>query len=37
LSTYALLAAGEDPQDPRIEKAVAFLRNADMVGTYAIA
>jgi hypothetical protein len=36
LSTYALLAAGEDPQDARIGKAVEFLRKADLVGTYAI-
>jgi hypothetical protein len=36
LSTYALLAAGESPQDPRIAKAVEFLRTADLVGTYAV-
>jgi hypothetical protein len=36
ISTYALLAAGESPQDPRIAKAINFLLNADLVGTYAI-
>jgi hypothetical protein len=37
LSTYALLAAGESPNDPRIKAAVAFLKRCDMVGVYAIA
>lgn len=36
LSTYALLAAGESPQDPRIQKAVEFLQKADMMGIYAL-
>ena len=36
ISTYALLAAGESPSDPRILEAVKFLRKADMVGIYAI-
>jgi hypothetical protein len=36
ICTYALLAAGEDPQDPRIAKAIEFLRTADLTGTYAI-
>src|SRR5262249_55091606 len=37
LTTYAMLAAGESPQEPHIVKAVEFLRTADMVGTYAVA
>jgi hypothetical protein len=37
LATYALLAAGQSPQDPRLMKAIEFLRTADMVGTYAVA
>ena len=36
LATYALLAAGENPQDPRLLKAVDFLKRADLVGLYAI-
>jgi len=36
LATYALLASGENPQDPRIQKAVEFLEKADMVGIYAL-
>ena len=36
LATYALLAAGESPQDPRILKAIDFLLKADMIGTYAV-
>ncbi len=36
LATYALLAAGENPQDPRIKQAVDFLMKADMRGTYAL-
>lgn len=35
-ATYALLAAGENPQDPRVQKAVSFLKSADMTGIYAI-
>lgn len=34
--TYALLAAGEKTTDPRIAKAVDFLKKADIVGVYAL-
>lgn len=37
LATYALLASGENPNDPRIKSAVAFLKQADIVGIYALA
>jgi hypothetical protein len=37
LATYALLAAGESPNTPRIKAAVDFLERADMVGIYSIA
>jgi len=37
LCTYALLAAGENPQDPQLAKAIEFLRTADLIGTDAIA
>src|SRR5688500_18628788 len=30
MATYALLAAGESPDDPRIQKAVRWLGNANM-------
>ena len=36
LALYALLAAGESPQDPRIAQAIDFLRKNDTVGTYAL-
>ncbi len=36
IAVYALLAAGENPTDERITKAVDFLRKADMVGVYAL-
>jgi hypothetical protein len=36
LATYALLASGENPQDKRIEEAVKFLENADVMGIYAL-
>ena len=36
IATYALLAAGESPQDPRIKQALSFLANADIKGTYAL-
>ena len=38
MATYALLAAGESPQDERIMKALDFLltRESDIVGTYAV-
>ena len=31
LATYALLAAGESHQDPKLGKAIEFLRRADLV------
>lgn len=36
LATYALLSAGESPNDPRIAEAVKFLREADIIGYYAL-
>jgi hypothetical protein len=36
LCVFALLEAGEKPGDPRLEKAVAFLRTCDMFSTYAV-
>ncbi|MGC4033556.1 MAG: DUF4159 domain-containing protein [Tepidisphaeraceae bacterium] len=36
LCTYALLAAGERPLDPRIVKAVDWLRGVKITGNYAI-
>ena len=37
LCSYALLASGENPSDPRISSAVEFLKHADIVGIYAVA
>ncbi|HEY8668565.1 MAG TPA: DUF4159 domain-containing protein [Tepidisphaeraceae bacterium] len=37
LATYALLAAGESPQDERLQKAIDWLLAAEMHGTYAVA
>lgn len=37
LCTYALLAAGESPNDPRIKAAVKFLKHVDLIGVYAVA
>ena len=37
LCTYALLAAGERPTEPRITRAVEWLRGAPISGTYALA
>jgi hypothetical protein len=37
LATYALLASGESPNEPRIKAGVEFLKHADIVGIYAIA
>lgn len=37
ITTYALLAAGESPQDPRLVEAIKFLKSADLIGTYAVA
>lgn len=36
IATYALLAAGERPLDPRIVKATDWLRKAPIVGHYAL-
>ena len=36
LATYALLAAGESPQDKRIAGAVEFLKKADVIGIYSL-
>jgi hypothetical protein len=36
LVTYALVAAGENPQDPRLVKAISFLKTADMPSAYAL-
>jgi hypothetical protein len=36
LATYALLASGENPEDPHIQKAVDFLEKADVVGIYGL-
>ncbi|MDB5296520.1 MAG: hypothetical protein JWO31_2503, partial [Phycisphaerales bacterium] len=35
LCTFALLEAGEKPTDPRLAKAIEFLRKCDLFGTYA--
>ncbi len=36
IATYALLAAGESPQEPRLAQAIEFLLDADIIGTYAM-
>jgi hypothetical protein len=36
LATYALLAAGENPQDPKMAQAIDFLKKADSRGVYAL-
>jgi hypothetical protein len=36
ISVYALLAAGEDPNDPRLAPSIEWLKTADIVGTYAL-
>ena len=36
IATYALLAAGESPQDARIRSAVEWLKKADIKGVYAL-
>src|SRR3954464_8932552 len=33
LATYALRAAGEPPQEPRVAAAIAFLKKAEVKGT----
>jgi hypothetical protein len=37
LATYALLAAGESPQNPKLAEAIDFLKKAEIRGTYALA
>jgi hypothetical protein len=34
--TYALLASGESPQDPKLKPAIDFLKKADIIGVYAL-
>ena len=36
LATYGLLASGENAQDPRLARAIAFLKSADITGVYAL-
>ncbi len=36
LATYALLAAGESPQDKRVASAISFLKKADVIGIYSL-
>lgn len=36
IATFALLEAGEKPTDPRLAKAIAFLRTADLRSVYSI-
>jgi hypothetical protein len=36
LVLYALLSAGEKPSDPKLARAVEFLKNTDTTGTYAL-
>ncbi len=36
IATYALLAAGESPQDRRIRSAIDWLKKADIKGVYAL-
>jgi hypothetical protein len=36
LATYALLASGDSPQDPKLAGAIEFLKKADVRGTYAL-
>jgi Domain of unknown function (DUF4159) len=37
LATYSLLASGDSPHDPRLARAIALLKSADLHGIYAIA
>ncbi len=37
MATLALLVSGESSQDPRLAKAIDYLRGLDMYGTYALA
>jgi hypothetical protein len=36
IATYALLAGGESPQEPRLQKAIEFLKQVEMPGIYAL-
>src|SRR5687768_6425697 len=36
LAVYALLAAGESRQDPRLVPAIAYLKKTDTTGVYAL-
>ncbi len=36
LATYALLASGENPQEPSVAKAISFLLKADIIGIYSL-
>jgi hypothetical protein len=36
VAVYALLAAGEDPNDPKLAPSIEWLKKADIVGTYAL-
>ncbi len=36
LAVFALLSAGESPSDPRMVKAINFLKQADIVGVYSL-
>jgi hypothetical protein len=36
LVVYALLAAGESPQDPKLQPAIEFLKKAEIGGVYAL-
>ena len=37
IATYALLASGQSPQNEKLLKPIAFLKQAEIVGTYALA
>jgi hypothetical protein len=36
MATYALLAAGENPQDPRLARSITWLLENNLTGTYAV-
>src|SRR5687767_10474463 len=36
IAVYALLAAGESPQDPKVKKAIDYLLKQEMKGVYAV-
>lgn len=37
IATYALLASGQSPQNEKLLRPIAFLKQAEIVGTYALA